>query len=101
MKASQKKALPLKMASIAMKILLLSAFPMIFAACSNKVAPSSCQLPGPLLADIILPDRATLNTVGDMARIILEDEKVIRMKNSDLAAVRQILKQREATHASQ
>lgn len=41
-----------------------------------------------LLNDIVLPSRTGIRTVGDMAQIILDDEKAIRMKNADLAALR-------------
>lgn len=40
------------------------------------------------MADMEIPDRAAIETVGDMAVIILEDEKIMRLKNADLAALR-------------
>ena len=44
--------------------------------------------PSELMADMEIPDRAAIETVGDMAVIILEDEKIMRLKNADLAALR-------------
>jgi len=44
--------------------------------------------PGELLKDLRLPDRSGISTVGDMARVLQEDEWEIRRKNSDLAALR-------------
>lgn len=38
---------------------------------------------------ISLPDRSGISTVGDMARVIVEDERAIRLKNADLEALRQ------------
>lgn len=40
------------------------------------------------MADIELPDRSRIKTVGDMVRIIIADEEVILLKNADLKALR-------------
>lgn len=45
--------------------------------------------PEELLTDIKLPDRTHIATVGDMARVILEDEEVILLKNADLKVLRE------------
>lgn len=47
------------------------------------------------MAPIEIPDRANIETVGDMAVIILEDEKRMRLKNADLKALREWHKRRE------
>lgn len=44
--------------------------------------------PEEALQDIAIPDRARIRTTGDMARTILEDEKMMRLKNADLEALR-------------
>lgn len=38
--------------------------------------------------DIEIPSREGLKTAGDLVRIVLADETVMRMKNADLAALR-------------
>lgn len=47
------------------------------------------QPPIELMADVQLPDRSNMKTVGDMIRIIIADEEVIRFKNADLKALRE------------
>lgn len=42
-----------------------------------------------LLQDIQIPERKSIETVGDMAKLIIEDEKAMRLKNADMAALRQ------------
>ncbi len=44
--------------------------------------------PAELLEDVRIPEREQLRTVGDMARLILEDEQAMRLKNADLKALR-------------
>lgn len=44
--------------------------------------------PAELLADITIPDRGRAATVGDMAILLLEDEKVMRLKNAELKVLR-------------
>lgn len=39
---------------------------------------------------MIIPDRSSLRTVGDLARVILEDEAVMAAKNIDLATIREL-----------
>lgn len=57
-------------------------------ACSGKRTP---QVPQVLLADIEIPDRSHIAANGDLVRVILLDEEAMRLKNADLAAVRQML----------
>lgn len=40
------------------------------------------------MADIEVPDRSQMQTVGDMVRIIIADEEVMLAKNADLKALR-------------
>ena len=66
-------------------------------ACNGKKAEAVKWLPPEnLLADIRVPDRGKIRTVGDMALIILEDEKEMRLKNADLEALRKYSKALEA-----
>ena len=61
-------------------------------ACASARRPEMTQPllpPLALLNPIELPDRSRIETVGDMARVILEDEKVIASKNADLKALRE------------
>ena len=47
-------------------------------------------LPSPiLLDDIKLPSRASIKTVGDMTRVLIEDEEAIKLKNADLQSLRE------------
>lgn len=48
------------------------------------------------MEDIRIPDRTKVATVGDMAILILEDEKAMRLKNADLAALREYASSLEA-----
>lgn len=41
-----------------------------------------------LMADIEIPDRSNMKTVGDMVKIILADEEAMQAKNMDLKALR-------------
>lgn len=41
-----------------------------------------------LMADIEIPDRSNMKTVGDMVKIILADEEAMQVKNMDLKALR-------------
>lgn len=41
------------------------------------------------MADIEIPDRSKMKTVGDMIRIIIADEEAIMLKNADLKALRE------------
>lgn len=41
------------------------------------------------MADIEIPDRSSMKTVGDMVRIIIADEEVIMLKNADMKALRE------------
>lgn len=71
-------------------ILLSLLFLMICACSSKKPVSETCPLPPEeLLAPIKLPSREKLQTVGDMARIIMADETVILLKNADLQALRE------------
>lgn len=64
-------------------------FPMTFAqGCAERSRPIIFAPPRELMAPIAIPDRAALGTVGDMARLIIEDEEAMRLKNADLAALR-------------
>lgn len=47
-----------------------------------------------LLEPIQLPSRASLETVADMAALLLADEKAIRLKNADLEALAGYFRQR-------
>lgn len=44
--------------------------------------------PSELIADIEIPDRSKMETVGDMVRIIIADEEAMQAKNADLKALR-------------
>lgn len=43
------------------------------------------------MADINLPDRSNMKTVGDMIRIIIADEEAISLKNADMKALREYM----------
>lgn len=43
---------------------------------------------------IELPDRSKARTAGDLVRIIVADEKAIRLKNADLEALRAYLEEK-------
>lgn len=45
--------------------------------------------PAILLDDVKIPPRDQMKTVGDMARIIVEDEQAMRLKNADMQALRE------------
>lgn len=42
-----------------------------------------------LLADIEIPDRSGMKTVGDIIRIVIADEEAMNLKNADLKALRE------------
>lgn len=72
----------------------LLALCLMLGACAGANQAPPPRPPLELLAPMAIPDREQIKTVGHMAQIILEDEKVMRMKNADLAAARELL-QRE------
>lgn len=67
--------------------------------CASSGTPKTVSAWTPplvLLRDIEIPDRKKVQTVGDMAAIVLEDEKVMRLKNADLQALREYTQALEA-----
>lgn len=44
--------------------------------------------PAELLCDIEIPDRSQAQTAGDLVRIVILDETAMKMKNADLAVLR-------------
>lgn len=43
---------------------------------------------------IELPDRSKVKTAGDLVRIVIEDERAIKLKNADLEALRKYLEEK-------
>lgn len=59
--------------------------------CSSAAKPKTLVFcpPAILLDDLKIPSRQGIKTVGDMARLILSDERAMRQKNADLQALRE------------
>lgn len=82
------------------KILLLPCLCLMICGCVSSGIPKPQVVkfmpPQILMEDIKIPDRTKVSTVGDMAILIIEDEKVMRLKNADLAALREYVSSLEA-----
>lgn len=73
-------------------------FPMICGCASSGTKTEIVRFLPPeiLLTDIKIPSRREIRTVGDMAKTLVEDERVMRLKNADLEALREYRNRLEA-----